>query len=98
MINFTPSNVAFSLGPIQVYWYGLAYVAAIVAAYFVVTHEARRRGLDANLVADGLIVVAVAALIGGRAYHVIDQWNLYKDDLTKIVLPPYTGLGVYGGL
>ena len=45
-----------------------------------------------------MIVVAIAALIGGRAYHVIDQWALYKDDLLKIVLPPYTGLGVYGGI
>jgi phosphatidylglycerol:prolipoprotein diacylglycerol transferase len=45
-----------------------------------------------------MIIVAIAALIGGRAYHVIDQWALYKDDLTKIVLPPYAGLGVYGGI
>jgi phosphatidylglycerol---prolipoprotein diacylglyceryl transferase len=45
-----------------------------------------------------MIVVAVAALIGGRMYHVIDQWQLYKDDLAKIVLPSYSGLGVYGGI
>jgi phosphatidylglycerol:prolipoprotein diacylglycerol transferase len=45
-----------------------------------------------------MIIVAIAALIGGRAYHVIDQWQLYKDDLTRIVLPPYAGLGVYGGI
>ena len=57
-----------------------------------------RRGLDARLVDNGIIIVAVAALIGGRLYHVIDQWQLYQDDLLKIVLPPYTGLGVYGGI
>ena len=45
-----------------------------------------------------MIVVAVAAVIGGRLYHVIDQWQLYQNDLLKIVLPPYAGLGVYGGL
>jgi phosphatidylglycerol:prolipoprotein diacylglycerol transferase len=46
-----------------------------------------------------LIVVAIAALIGGRAYHVIDQWDaLYKADPVKIFLPPYAGLGVYGGI
>jgi phosphatidylglycerol:prolipoprotein diacylglycerol transferase len=45
-----------------------------------------------------MIVVAVVALIGGRLYHVIDQWQLYKDDLAKIILPPYSGLGVYGGI
>jgi phosphatidylglycerol:prolipoprotein diacylglycerol transferase len=31
-------------------------------------------------------------------YHVIDQWQLYKDDPLKIILPPYLGLGVYGGI
>ena len=58
----------------------------------------RRRGLDARLVDNGIIIVAFAALVGGRLYHVIDQWQLYKDDLSKIVLPPYAGLGVYGGI
>jgi phosphatidylglycerol:prolipoprotein diacylglycerol transferase len=64
----------------------------------VVTREAHRRGLDARLVDNGIIIVAAAALAGGRAYHVIDQWALYKDDPLKIILPPYTGLGVYGGI
>ncbi len=64
----------------------------------MVSREARWRGLDVGLLANGMIVVAIAALIGGRLYHVIDQWQLYKDDLAKIVLPPYSGLGVYGGI
>ena len=34
--------------------------------------------------------MAIAALIGGRAYHVIDQWVLYKDAPIKIFLPPYS--------
>jgi len=50
------------------------------------------------MIVDSLIVIAIAALIGGRAYHVIDQWAYYKDHLSQIVLPPYSGLGIYGGL
>ena len=53
---------------------------------------------DPDVVGNGIIVVAVAALIGGRLYHVIDQWPLYANDPLKIVLPPYSGLGVYGGI
>jgi phosphatidylglycerol:prolipoprotein diacylglycerol transferase len=53
------------------------------------------------MVIDSLIVMAIAALIGGRAYHVIDQWSTgpdYKDHIANIFLPPYSGLGIYGGL
>lgn len=97
-ITFTPDPIAFQVGSLPVYWYGVAYMLGLAATYLVVTREARRRGLDHTLVDNGIIVVAVAALAGGRAYHVIDRWDLYQDNLLSIVLPPYTGLGVYGGI
>jgi phosphatidylglycerol---prolipoprotein diacylglyceryl transferase len=99
MIDLTPSPIAIQIGPLPVYWYGLGYALGLALVYFVITREARRRGHDAEPVANGLIVVAVAALAGGRLYHVIDQWqNLYAADPIRVILPPYTGLGVYGGL
>jgi phosphatidylglycerol---prolipoprotein diacylglyceryl transferase len=110
MIDFTPNQIAIQLGPLPVYWYGICYALGLLAAYLVMVHEARRRGLDTEIIINGLIVVAVAALIGGRLYHVIDQWVLYKDDPITILLPlrrgadggytfaGFSGLGVYGGL
>jgi phosphatidylglycerol:prolipoprotein diacylglycerol transferase len=98
MIDITPNPLAFSVGPLDVHWYGIGYALGLAAAYVVITREARWRRLDVGLLANGMIVVAIAALIGGRLYHVIDQWQLYKDDLAKIVLPPYSGLGAYGGI
>jgi len=98
VIDLTPSPIAFSIGPLAVHWYGIAYALGLAAAYLVISREARWRGLNVGLLPNGMIVVAIAALIGGRLYHVIDQWQLYKDDLLRIVLPPYSGLGVYGGI
>ncbi len=98
MIDWTPDPIAVSIGPISVYWYGIMYALGLAATFVVVEREARRRGLDTGLLVNGLIIVAVAALIGGRLYHVIDQWDRYKDDFAAIVLPPYSGLGVYGGV
>jgi phosphatidylglycerol---prolipoprotein diacylglyceryl transferase len=98
LIDITPSPIAFSIGPIPVHWYGIAYAVGLAAAYLVISREARWRKLDAWLLPNAMIVVAIAALIGGRIYHVIDQWQLYKEDLLRIVLPPYSGLGVYGGI
>jgi phosphatidylglycerol:prolipoprotein diacylglycerol transferase len=98
MIDFTPDPIALSLGPVEIRWYGIGYVAAIVAGTWLAFRLARQRGERTDVIIDGLIVMAVAALIGGRAYHIIDQWAYYKDHLSQIVLPPYSGLGIYGGL
>jgi phosphatidylglycerol---prolipoprotein diacylglyceryl transferase len=98
MIDFTPNAIAIQIGPLPLYWYGVAYALGLAAAYLVMVRQAQRFGQDPNIVGNGLIVIGIAALIGGRLYHVIDQWSLYKDDLLKIVLPPYSGLGVYGGI
>ncbi len=97
MIDWTPSPVAIQLGPLPVYWYGIAYASGLAAAYLLLVRQAKRFGQNGDLVGNGLIIVAVAALIGGRLYHVIDQWHLYADDPIKIFLPPYSGLGVFGG-
>ncbi len=105
MIDFTPGSVAVQLGPLPVYWYGIAYAVGLAVAYAVMVGQAKRLGVDPTPLGNGLIIVAVAALIGGRLYHVIDQFYAcgpgqpcYSQDLLKIVLPPYSGLGVYGGL
>ncbi len=99
MIDWTPQPIAFSVGPLAVHWYGIMYAIGLAATFIVVEREARRRGLDTGLLANGFIVIAFAALVGGRLYHVIDQWDArYRNDLLAIVLPPYSGLGVYGGI
>ena len=110
MINFTPDPVFFRLFGFPIYWYGIAYAVGLAVVYWVVIREARFRGLDENLVGTGMIVVAVAALIGGRLYHVIDQWQLYQAHPITALLPltvqpdgsyafsGFTGLGVPGGI
>ena len=98
MLDFTPNPIAFRIGPLDVHWYGIAYAVGLAAVYFLLTRLAERRGLKVDLVGNGLLLVAGAALVGGRLYHVIDQWQLYATDPLKIVLPPYSGLGVYGGI
>jgi phosphatidylglycerol:prolipoprotein diacylglycerol transferase len=101
MIDFTPNPIALAFGPLEIRWYGVAYVAAIVAATWLAFREARKHGERTDIIVDSLIVLAVAALIGGRAYHVIDKWSTgpdYSHHLAQIFLPPYSGLGIYGGL
>jgi phosphatidylglycerol:prolipoprotein diacylglycerol transferase len=110
VIDWTPGPVLLSIpfpiiGQLDLYWYGVCYALGLMAVYVVVTRLAARIGQDPDYVGNGMIVIGVAALIGGRLYHVIDQFNscgpggpCYSQDLVRIFLPPYTGLGVYGGI
>jgi phosphatidylglycerol:prolipoprotein diacylglycerol transferase len=110
MIDITPDPIAFQIGAFPIHWYGIAYAVGLVAVYLVLVHEAKRRNQDPEIVGNGLIIVAIAALIGGRLYHVIDQWALYQNDLITAILPitrqadgsyafaGFTGLGVPGGI
>jgi phosphatidylglycerol---prolipoprotein diacylglyceryl transferase len=110
MIDWTPDPVFLRLFGFPIYWYGIAYAVGLAAVYVVVTREARFRGLDETIIGTGMIVIAVAALVGGRLYHVIDQWHLYQNDPITAILPlarqpdgsyafaGFTGLGVPGGI
>lgn len=98
MIDVTPSPTAFQLGPVAVAWYGIGYALAITGGTWVAQRAGARAGLDPRVAIDGLLYAVVFGLIGARLYHVIDQWQLYANDLARIVLPPYSGLGVYGGI
>ena len=93
----TPSRVAFYLGPLEVRWYGILIVASALVAAFVASREARRKGENPELVWDMLIWLLPAGLVGARLYHVISAWDLYRNDLLRIVTS-FEGLGIYGAV
>jgi phosphatidylglycerol---prolipoprotein diacylglyceryl transferase len=98
LIPITPDPTLINLGPISIGWYGVGYVIALAVLMLVTQVEAERRGISRNHVWNSLLIVGILALIGGRLYHVIDEFELYKDNLIAVVLPPYAGLGLYGGV
>ena len=97
LIQTTPPS-AIEVGPLSIGLYGIGYVVGIAVMILVSQGEARRRGFDPGLVTGAILPVAICALIGARLYHVIDMWAYYRDHLDRIVLPPYSGLGLYGGI
>ncbi|MGI9095776.1 MAG: prolipoprotein diacylglyceryl transferase [Candidatus Limnocylindrus sp.] len=98
MIPTPPDAILLQLGPIAVRWYGLLYAVGLLVAYRFMVREARRRMLNSELIATGLVVVSIAALAGGRLYHVIDAWDRYAANPIGALIPPYEGLGAPGGL
>ena len=63
------------------HWYGIIIAPAVLAAGWVGTIEARRRGENPDVGWSMLLPVLVLAVIGARLYHVIHQWDFYSQNL-----------------
>jgi len=99
VISISPPSVAFQVGPVAVPWYGLGYSAALAVGVWLAYKQARFKGEEPGHIENGIILVGVLGVIAARLYHVIDQWNaIYSHDPIRAILPPYTGLAIYGGI
>lgn len=91
--------VAFRIGPIAIHWYGIIFAVAAVAAAWLATREAKRRGMDTERVWSMLLVAAIGGIIGARLYHVIHEWDLIYRDNPALILQVWNGgLGIPGGV
>ncbi len=97
LIDITPPP-GIALGPLTLGFYGIGYVVALAVMLLVSQSEARRKGYDPALVTNAIIVVGIFALVGARLYHVLGEWSTYAHDPLRVILPPYAGLGLYGGI
>jgi phosphatidylglycerol:prolipoprotein diacylglycerol transferase len=99
LIDIRPVSTALRIGPLGIDFYGIGYAVALVAGVWTASRQAKLRRENPDHIGNGIILVFVLGLIGARLYHLIDQWNtLYAADPIKAILPPYTGLGIYGGI
>jgi phosphatidylglycerol:prolipoprotein diacylglycerol transferase len=90
--------VAIRIGGLEIHWYGIIIASAVLAAGWVGTREARRRGEDPDTGWAMLLPVLVLAVIGARLYHVIHQWDYYSQNLAQIPAIWTGGLGIPGAV
>ncbi|CDN48672.1 Prolipoprotein diacylglyceryl transferase [Neorhizobium galegae bv. orientalis str. HAMBI 540] len=91
--------VAFSIGPLAIHWYGLAYVAGIMLGWFY----ARRLAANASLWRDGqspitavqlddfLVWVAAGIVLGGRIGYILFY------DMAAVAANPIRAIEIWNG-
>lgn len=60
----------FFIGTFYVRFYGIIIMLGALAAAYLAEREARRRGLEGDLVWDALIWVLIGGIIGARLWHI----------------------------
>lgn len=97
-IVWDASPVIFSLGPISVRWYGLAFAIGFIIGYDIVAKMFKHEGAPEKWLGILLAFVVVATIVGSRLGHVFFyEWDYYSQHPAEIIKIWNGGLASHGG-
>jgi prolipoprotein diacylglyceryl transferase len=95
----SPSSGALTIGPLSIHAYGLMIALGVIAAVWLLGKRLEMSGAGTREDASSIAVWAViAGVIGARLYHVVTDWDSFKNDLGRIPQIWRGGLGIPGGI
>jgi phosphatidylglycerol:prolipoprotein diacylglycerol transferase len=98
--TFTLNKIVFSIGPIEVRWYGLIITLGIVlACWYTMFRGKRNEGVISDDVLDIAMVTVALGVLGARLYYVLTTLNKYEyKSLIDVIAIWNGGLAIYGGI
>jgi phosphatidylglycerol:prolipoprotein diacylglycerol transferase len=93
-IDWNP--IIFSIGALDVRWYGLMVVLAVAAVIGLALLEAKRIGFSQDVIWDAGLWAVVGGIVGSRVLHIIDQWEYYISHPDQFL--NFAGLAVWGAV
>ena len=97
-LSFPLNRVAFSIGGINIYWYGVCIAVGMCLALVFAFRHGVEFGVDADAMVDVILIGVVMGILCARLYYVIFSWDMYKDDIKSIINIREGGLAIYGGV
>ena len=100
---FTIDKIAFSIGSIEVRWYGIILTLGILAGVMYALYRARHEGVSTDDVLDFAIWTVLIAIVGARAYFVLTtlknasgEWNYHS--FLDVIAIWEGGIAIYGAI
>ena len=97
-IELNISNIAFSIGKIDIYWYGIIIGAALIIGYMLAYNTAKRKSIDPDNITNIILICAPVAVICARIYYVIFSLDYYILHPEKIFAIRDGGIAIYGAV
>ena len=100
--KINPNLIEF--GPIKIRWYGLMYVLAFFASYFLIgrQRQARHLGLQGTRLQDLILFLALGLVVGARLGYIIfyqfPDYGHYLQHPLEIIAVWQGGMSFHGGL
>ena len=93
MLNINIDPVAFTIGSLEIRWYGIMAAIAVAALLVIMLREAKRLGITRDIYSIFLWGV-IGGVIGGRLAYVIYYWEHFMANPREIIA--FAGLAQMG--
>ena len=90
--------VAFSIGSLNVRWYGIIIACAMALGIFLACQEAKRQHQNTDHLLNMLLIMIPCAVVGARLYYVLFNWDQYAGSFIDIISVWHGGLAIHGGI
>ncbi len=91
-------RVCFSIGSVNIYWYGVLMASGIIIAILLASVEAKRKKLYADAIVDLSLWIIPLGVIGARLYYVLFSWRSYALNPISALYIWQGGLAMYGSI
>ncbi len=88
----------FTLFGFEIAFYGLMIGIGVIMGVLMAERIAALEGMDTEIVWDFFPFAVGFSIVGARIYYVIFSWDMYKDNLARILNLKQGGLAIYGGV
>jgi len=93
--------ILVKIGPVEIRYYGLMYVIAIIIGIILLQKEVRRKkiGLTSDDVYSYVFWLVIGGILGARIYYVLFMWKRYYSHYPlEIFAIWHGGLAIHGGI
>lgn len=97
-LYFNINPIAFTVGNISVYWYGILIALAVIVGLIIAMLRSGKYEIYYNDVEEFILWAIPVSVICARLYYVTFSWDAYKDQPVKIFAIWEGGLAIYGGI
>ena len=98
-INMKINPIAFTIGNINIYWYGILITLGILLAILYTSNKAQDFKINKNKYLDTIYISIISAIIFARLYYIaFYPGDYYKNNPLKVFSIFEGGVAIYGGI
>lgn len=90
--------ILIDFGVIQIYWYSVIILSAILIGSAIFLKRAKKEGYEEDFLTDTLFYLIIFSILGARLYYVLFNFGYYMKHPLEIVAIWNGGLAIHGGI